>query len=403
MRKLEYIKVILTGLIDEYEKKCFCVSDSSQKICYNVYKQINEYSDRYNFDASCDVEEAVEKLLSNKYIIADPKDEHGFYHRLFLNFEFIDEIYSLLNRTPISLIRNDLKKTLKKYLHNSLEDSVVYNYCTQQLSRLENNKKLENQIGSDNEKLENILMALSAIMKLESETYTRNFSEAVFHDSKKFAKLQSAVASILQKYSSEPLEDDKKVLEWFNLFENPIYLYIKGSCIIYYPNGEINAGAAKGGVAVSPDSIYDIKHIEINCDKVITVENLTTYHDTAENNAVVIYLGGFHNSVRTQLLRSIYSQNQQIDYFHKGDLDVYGFLILENLKKKTGIDFEPYEMDIKTLKQCYYNGFYKPLTKTDVEKANNPLLNKYRDVIDFMIENNCKVEQESLEAMKLNI
>ncbi len=55
------------------------------------------------------------------------------------------------------------------------------------------------------------------------------------------------------------------------------------------------------------------------------------------------------------------------------------------------------------MKQCYYNGFYKPLTKTDVEKANNPLLNKYRDVIDFMIENNCKVEQESLEAMKLNI
>lgn len=63
---MEYIKVILTGLIDEYEKKGFCASDSSQKICYNVYKQIKEYSDRYNFDASCDVEEAVEKLLSNK-------------------------------------------------------------------------------------------------------------------------------------------------------------------------------------------------------------------------------------------------------------------------------------------------------------------------------------------------
>lgn len=133
------------------------------------------------------------------------------------------------------------------------------------------------------------------------------------------------------------------------------------------------------------------------------MENLTTYHDAPENNAVVIYLGGFHNSVRTQLLSSIYSQNPHINYFHKGDLDIYGFLILENLKKKTGINFEPYEMDIKTLKQCYYSGFYKPLTKTDVERSQSPLLDKYRDVIDFMLENNCKVEQESLEAMKLNI
>ncbi|MCM1525274.1 MAG: DUF2220 domain-containing protein [Ruminococcus sp.] len=290
---------------------------------------------------------------------------------------------------------------MEKYLHNSHENSVVYNYCTQQLSRLENNKNLDNQIGIDNEKLENILMALSEIMKLDNETYIKNFSVLVFKDSKKYSKLQSAIASILQKYSSEPLEDDKKVLEWFNLFENPIYLYIKGNCIIYYSNGEINAGAAKGGIAISPDSICDIKHIKINCDKVITVENLTTYHDTSENNAVVIYLGGFHNSVRTQLLRSIYFQNQQIDYLHKGDLDIYGFLILENLKKKTEIDFKPYEMDVKTLKQCFYSGFFKPLTKTDIEKSKSPLLNKYRDVIDFMLENNCKVEQESLEAMKL--
>lgn len=400
---MEYINIILNGLIDEYEKKGCCISNSSQKICYNVYKKIKEYSDRYNFDASCAVEADIEKMLSNKYIIAEPKDEHGLYHKLFLNFKFIDEIYSFLNRTPVSQIRNELKNTLSKYLCSSPEGSVAYNYCTQQLSRLESNKNLENQICDDNEKLENILMVLSAIARLDRETYTRNFSEAVFHDSKKFAKLQSTVVSILQKYSSEPLEDDQKVLEWFNLFENPIYLYIKGSCIIYYPNGEINVGASKGGVAISPDSISDIKHIKINCDKVITVENLTTYHDTPENNAVVIYLGGFHNSVRTQLLSSIYSQNPHINYFHKGDLDIYGFLILENLKKKTGINFEPYEMDIKTLKQCYYSGFYKPLTKTDVERSQSPLLDKYRDVIDFMLENNCKVEQESLEAMKLNI
>ena len=30
-----------------------------------------------------------------------------------------------------------------------------------------------------------------------------------------------------------------------------------------------------------------------------------------------------------------------------------------------------------------------------------PLLNPYREIFDFMKENNCKVEQESFAAMKL--
>lgn len=48
-----------------------------------------------------------------------------------------------------------------------------------------------------------------------------------------------------------------------------------------------------------------------------------------------------------------------------GDLDVYGFLILENLKEKTGIPFKPLMMDVKTLERFYKAGMYKDLTTTD--------------------------------------
>ena len=87
-----------------------------------------------------------------------------------------------------------------------------------------------------------------------------------------------------------------------------------------------------------------------------------------------------------------------------GDLDVYGFLILENLKEKTGIPFMPLMMDVKTLERFYKAGMYKDLTTTDkkviLEKKDTKLI-AYTDVLMFMLDINCKVEQESIKAVEL--
>ena len=92
---------------------------------------------------------------------------------------------------------------------------------------------------------------------------------------------------------------------------------------------------------------------------VVSVENLTTYHDTSERSQAVLYLGGFPNSVRANFLRMVYSNEPDANYFHHGDLDPHGFLILENLKQKTGIPFQPMEMDLPTLKDCFTAGHYR--------------------------------------------
>ena len=158
------------------------------------------------------------------------------------------------------------------------------------------------------------------------------------------------------------------------------------------------------GIALSNASLEKIKRIIVNADKVITVENLTTYHDADEDNSIHIYLGGYHNYSKQMLLGKIYSDNKSKAYFHMGDLDVYGFLILENLKEKTGIPFKPLMMDVKTLERFYKAGIYKDLTTTDkkviLEKKDTKLI-AYTDVLMFMLDNNCKVEQESIKAVEL--
>ena len=88
---------------------------------------------------------------------------------------------------------------------------------------------------------------------------------------------------------------------------------------------------------------------------------------------------------------------------HEGDIDVYGFLILENLKEKTGIPFKPLNMDVGTLKRFFEANIYKELTFSDINmiEKNKEKLRDYKEVLEFMLLNNCKVEQESIKAVEI--
>lgn len=135
--------------------------------------------------------------------------------------------------------------------------------------------------------------------------------------------------------------------------------------------------------------------------KGISVENLTTYHDTKESQGAIIYLGGFLNTVRSNLLKKLHEFEPDARYYHKGDLDPYGFLILENLKNKTGIPFKPLEMDLNTLRQCHRAGYFRPLDEADRKAITSPALVEYQPILQYMLQHDCKIEQECFEAMKL--
>lgn len=245
------------------------------------------------------------------------------------------------------------------------------------------------------------MKTLCAIVLLQEETYIRNFSTAIFKDSKEFGKsMRTVIQNILYDYSDIVVERER-ILEVYNLFDNPTYVLMKGKALIKYNNSIINLLDMKGGIAIPNSALDDIVSIKIDSDRVVTVENLTTYHDSNDNNSMFIYLGGFHNSSKQKFLRLLYSQNYEKYYFHKGDIDVYGFLILENLIEKTEIPFKPLQMDIEMLRRYFSKGLYKELSVSDKKAMKAEKLEKYRDVLDFMLLNNCKVEQESIKALEL--
>ncbi len=400
--RMDYSKDILNSLVDMYERREGYIKEPSslRAIQIDIKKNYTAYVDRYDHNAYKDINAAIEKLISEGVIISK-LESNGVYSNVRLNIDRISDCYKRLNRKSIPEQCEYIKQILSLFENDNYR--LLNNIISDWMNLAVNYRKLPYDLKYDGKRLKDVLTILEAVFKIEQESYIRNFSTAVFKDSKRFQKeFKSCIESILFDYTDDPIEKDK-ILEYYNLYENPTYVYIKGDMVISFDNSTIYANELPDGIALSNASLKRIKNIKVLAKAIITVENLTTYHDENKKEAVYIYLGGYHNKSKKELLEKIYKDNRFCEYLHEGDIDIYGFLILENLKERTGIPFKPLLMDVNTLKRFYEAGIYKELNISDIRmiEKNRENLKEYSEVLDFMLLNNCKVEQESLRAIEL--
>lgn len=400
---MEYSKDIISRLLDIYERRNGYAKrpEELRSIQFEVSKEYPIYKDRYDNEKYRDINTAIEKNVTAGLIIAE-KDQTGRYSKIKLNNARVDDCYTLLKRTSIPDKCEKVLSILEKAdcAGDFLIGRVVSDFCEQ----IKAYKKLPYDLGYDARRVGEVLQVLATVTKLTSETYIRNFSTALFKDSKRFQReYRSTIESILFDYTDDVVEKDD-ILGYYNLYENPTYVLIKGNARICFEESAIELSEMPGGIALSNGSLAGIHKISVKTDKVITVENLTTYHDCDEPDAVYIYLGGYHNTSKQKLLELIYEKNGDKEYYHEGDLDVYGFLILDNLISKTQIPFKPLLMDVETIERFYRAGLYKTLTARDrkmIDSKKDGQLSAYKDVLEYMLEYNCKVEQESIKAVGL--
>ena len=152
----------------------------------------------------------------------------------------------------------------------------------------------------------------------------------------------------------------------------------------------------KQGIGVSGEDMMSIQFSDLGrIKKVITIENLTSFFRYWEENSLIIYLGGYHNSIRRNLLKMVYEAIPDAKYYHFGDIDAGGFSILLDLRNKTGIPFLSYHMDLDTLKQ--YSRYGKNLKESDRKRLEKMCNNEeFSEVISFMLEEDIKLEQECI-------
>lgn len=188
-------------------------------------------------------------------------------------------------------------------------------------------------------------------------------------------------------------EKEKAILEEYQVFSNPSYIFFKGNVDIHYVDGNSISVTPDNPIAILSEAIARIEMIKVNSNRIVTVENLTSYNRINDNKSTFIYLSGYHNTAKQRFLKKIAENNSGVSWFHFGDIDPDGYYILKNLVEKTGIAFVPLYMDVQQLINC--KQYCKPLEKNDMVKANSLLkFHFYDEVMEFMLANNCKLEQE---------
>lgn len=385
-------------LLDVYENSVTYKGQNikNQSFAIKPEKIFYEYNGDYtDQDEVNQFNREMQSLMEFEFVILDYERGMPVISKIKLNTNSINEIYSVLKREDITVKRN---REIKMYTQYMGVHDIMDAFCKSQVERLNDYKdaKYTSDIAI------NILKLLKYVLGNNSDIMERELSVAVLGDTKLFEKsYKSRICSIIEEYGELELdlfvldkkEKEKAILEEYQVFSNPSYIFFKGNVDIHYVDGNSISVTPDNPIAILSEAIARIEMIKVNSNRIVTVENLTSYNRINDNKSTFIYLSGYHNTAKQRFLKKIAENNSGVSWFHFGDIDPDGYYILKNLVEKTGIAFVPLYMDVQQLINC--KQYCKPLEKNDMVKANSLLkFHFYDEVMEFMLANNCKLEQE---------
>lgn len=384
---------ILNVLLDSYEKSKTFIGDNIHEQRFKIIpgKLFPKYDDDSEYALYKEINTILVALKAKGYIEYEA-ERSGKIKNVYLIKSLIPEIYTYLGRKSKLDINNQLLEIWKEYekLNNS-DYFPLTNYISEQRQHIRENKKIQFFDG-DLKEYKDVLFAVMSILENHNEVFIREFSVKLFNNSKRLESIETTVRALLYNYGE--YDDKGTVLEEHNIIKTPTYVIVKGVGVLKFKQ-EIDLSKIDGDIGLSTKTLKALQTVDLKGANVITIENLTSFHKYQPQNEMVIYLGGFHNSVKRDFIKLVSKCNPKTSFKHFGDIDAGGFYILEHLKIKTGINFVSYNMDIKTLEAN--KDYWIKLTENDKFRLNNLLkkIDSYKETIEYMFKNNCKLEQES--------
>ena len=403
---VQYDRKVLNHLLDTYENSL--LSKGVNKRTIQIEFRFTKTSISAYFDESSDEYESIHvlmKSLENKALIQiiwkDNKQDY-LIQKVRLITDHIEEAYRYVGRKPKRVLEEENTVLLKKYidLKSSVEAEtpITVAFVKFLLERIENHQTVKEYIDLENKKeTDRFLQACVLVEQNKKPCYIREFSIVHFQDSKYFEQIEGRVAKIFRQFSREHEDmDTLEILAEYGIYRTPNYVYFKGDARISIGEEIVDLSLLKQGIGVSGEDMMSIQFSDLGrIKKVITIENLTSFFRYWEENSLIIYLGGYHNSIRRNLLKMVYEAIPDAKYYHFGDIDAGGFSILLDLRNKTGIPFLSYHMDLDTLKQ--YSRYGKNLKESDRKRLEKMCSNEeFSEVISFMLEEDIKLEQECI-------
>lgn len=387
-------KKILDTLLDKYEKsKSFNNRNiNHQSFSVEPVKLFRQYSDDSQVDFCIGLNSVLHEL-EKKDFISVIWDTPSKAKKITLNVNAIENIYAVLGRMPRNKEQCLILDVLKEFENSN---SILQKYVDAQRQRIADNKNVEFYDAKHNlDEFKDVLKAVDYLVKNDEEILLRKASLVLYRDSKRLETVVSTIESLMRKYGDYDGCDD--ILAECNVVKTPTQVIVKGNAILNLKGQVLDLSKIDGDIGLSTESLEDVFSVDVLGNRVVTIENLTSFYTYGNRDDFVIYLGGFHNSVKRDFLKKVFAENASKSYMHFGDIDAGGFYILKHLRNKTGIRFLPMNMNVQTLEQ--YKESVKTLTSEDRNRLERFLDDiEFKDVAHYMLKNNCKLEQENVIA-----
>ncbi len=424
-----YDERILNKLLDKYENSLLYTGQNQrrQTISVSITKAVLlEYFDESSMQFET-IHAQLTELEQKGYCLLVWKNKKAGHilEKCVLCPEKADEIYAYLNRRPKQEKENRILEICGAY---NGKHPVLDHFLAWIRTRLQEGKSIRQYVDTDKpEQFSEHCRLILAILTNTEEVFWREFSVRFLNDSKIAERGFAVTVSVIQHFweddkgnaHAEAGENSKKnpgnpgsslslknlepeqVLEEFGIYKNPSWVMLKG-CGRFYIEDEqnqkpvISLESFPGGLGLNSTDIASVRWDTSNPPhKVVTIENLTSFHRFSEEGTLAIYLGGYHNKVKRQFLKHLY-ENINAEYEHFGDIDCGGFQIWKDLCEKTGIPFRTRRMDVATYLK--YADYGKELTEHDRKTlrrmAEEPFYAEQKELFALMLETGKKLEQE---------
>ncbi len=398
-----YDDYVLGKLLDKYERSTVSRGENKRNIAiaYKLNaKDIPEYFDESRMEYENVHSQLLE--LENAGVITlvwKKRHEGQILEKCVLVQENVKEAYKKAHRVR----KSDKEAELLRMVEGYGEQLPAFaEWIRQRLSRGCSVKQYLDIEHPDH--AERICYLASRILQNRSAQFLRRFSISCFNDSKIAERDLSAATRIIADFECGGRLrglSSQEVLEEFLIYRNPSWIMIKGG-----PWTEM----FPGGIGITEEDALNVNwDRKRNVTRVLTIENLTTFHQWKINcsggedpatyeETLVIYLGGYANGIKREFLRHIHEAYPAAEFMHYGDIDCGGFRIWKTLSEGTGLIIEPYRMDLETYRKYRESG--RELTEHDrillKEMTEDPFYCGQKELFREMLETGVKLEQEAI-------
>lgn len=217
------------------------------------------------------------------------------------------------------------------------------------------------------------IKTILALSELREPIYRRHFSKKYLGDSKSFEQkqesdwsIQKQVINDAKKYhpivsKNKDVMRDDEILQQLFIETYHQELAIKGGLRIWLNNKLVDTADFCYGVVLNAETLRYAKIDDVQVIKrVITIENKANFVEAAyEKDTLIVFSHGFFSPKERQFLIELKKHlNEEVEYYHSGDLDLGGMRIYIDIKsifpklKPLHMDQQTYLANIKEAEEC---------------------------------------------------